>query len=256
MRFQPEPPRRQGPAPPIAGGAAGTLTVAGKVQALTPDELLERPLNEVEQKHAPARLFAAGDLGLVRGGTRVAIVGTRKPSPEGLRRARKLAAALAKQGVTVVSGLAEGIDTAAHLAAIAAGGRTVAVLGTPLDRAYPLQNHQLQQRIMAEHLALSPFPAGSRVLPGNFPYRNRVMALLSDATVIMEAGEASGALYQGWEAIRLGRLLFIPRSVAAAADLTWPQKMLRYGAQVLTDVRSVTSLLPVVPATEPAAVAF
>ena len=156
----------------------------------------------------------------------------------------------------VVSGLAEGIDTATHQAAIAAVGKTVAVLGTPLDRTYPPQNRQLQQRIAAEHLAISPFPPGSRVLPGNFPLRNRVMALLSDATVIMEAGEASGALYQGWEAIRLGRLLFIPRSVATATDLAWPQKMLRYGAQVLTDVRSVTSLLPVVPATEPAAVAF
>jgi DNA processing protein len=223
---------------------------------LTPEALLDRPLNEVEQKNAPARFFAAGDLRLVRGGTRVAIIGTRKASPEGLRRARKLAAALAKEGVIVVSGLADGIDTAAHEAAMAAGGKTVAVLGTPLDRVYPRKNLQLQRRIVAEHLALSPFPSGSRTLPWNFPYRNRVMALISDATVIMEAGESSGALSQGWEAIRLGRLLFIPKSVAGAAHLTWPRKLLRYGAQVLTDVASVTSLLPVEPVTGPAAIAF
>jgi DNA processing protein len=223
---------------------------------LTPQALLDRPLNEVEQQHAPVRFFAAGDLGLVRSGTRVAIVGTRKASPEGLRRARKLAAMLARDGVIVVSGLAEGIDTAAHQATIAAGGKTVAVLGTSLDRAYPQKNLPLQRTIMAEHLALSPFAPGSRVSPGNFPFRNRVMALISDATVIIEASETSGALYQGWEAIRLGRLLFIPKSVAGASDLAWPRKMLRYGAQILTSAASVTSLLPVVPATGPAAVAF
>ena len=214
------------------------------------------PLNDVERKHAPARLFAAGEIDLVKRGTRVSIIGTRRPSPEGLRRARKLAAGLAKEGVIVVSGLAEGIDTAAHQGALAAGGRTIAVLGTPLDVTYPRQNRELQQRIMSQHLALSPFAPGSPVLRGNFPYRNRVMALISDATVIVEAGDASGALSQGWEALRLGRLLFILKSITAVPDLTWPKKMLQYGAQVLTDTRSVLSLLPVEAATGPVAVAF
>ncbi|MBV8201005.1 MAG: DNA-protecting protein DprA [Acidobacteria bacterium] len=214
------------------------------------------PLNDVERKHAPARLFAAGETDLVKRGTRVAIIGARKPSPEGLRRARKLAAELAKAGVIVVSGLAEGIDTAAHQGALAAGGRTIAVLGTPLDVTYPRQNLELQRRIMTEHLALSPFAPGSPVLRGNFPQRNRVMALISDATVIVEAGDASGALSQGWEALRLGRLLFILKSITAAAHLAWPGKMLQYGAQVLTDTRSVLDLLPVEAATGPVAVAF
>jgi len=198
---------------------------------------------EVERQRAPGRLFAAGDVDLVRRGARVSVIGARKPSPEGLRRARRLAAELAREGVIVVSGLAEGIDTAAHGGALAAGGRTVAVLGTPLDVCYPRQNEKLQRRIMTEHLALSPFAPGSPVATKNFPYRNRVMALVSGATVIVEASDTSGALAQGWEAIRLGRLLFILRSIAEAPDLTWPEKILRYGARVLTHTGPLLDLL-------------
>lgn len=226
------------------------------IQEFSPRALLGRPLNEVEQKNAPAQLFAAGDLHLVRGGTRVSIVGARKASAEGLRRARRLAKGLAEEGVIVVSGLAEGIDTAAHLGAMRAGGRTVAVIGTPLDRAYPAKNRELQRAIMAEHLVVSPFAPGTRVYKSNFPYRNRVMALISDATVIVEASETSGSLSQGWEALRLGRLLFILKSIADNPQLAWPKKMVTYGAQILTDTDSVTSLLPVESDTGPAAVAF
>jgi len=228
---------------------------SGGARGHPPAELLG-PLNEVERQHAPERLFAAGDTRLLRAGTRVSIIGARQASPEGLRRARKLAAQLVREGVIVVSGLAEGIDTAAHEAALAAGGRTIAVLGTPLDRTYPQRNRGLQQRIMAEHLALSPFAPGASIVKGNFPHRNRLMALISDATVIVEANDGSGALSQGWEAIRLGRLLFIPKSTASAPHLTWPRKMLDYGAQILTDTRSLTRLLPVEAGAGLAPVAF
>lgn len=221
------------------------MNSARSIQEFTPRGLLGRPLNAVEQKNAPERLFAAGDLNLVRAGTRVSIVGARRASREGLIRARKLAKGLAEEGAIVVSGLAEGIDTAAHLGAMKARGRTIAVIGTPLDRAYPQKNRELQLAIMAEHLAISPFAPGTRVYTSNFPYRNRVMALISDATVIVEASETSGSLSQGWEAIRLGRLLFILKSIADDPRLAWPKKMLAYGAQVLTDTESVTSLLPV-----------
>lgn len=224
-------------------------------RAYFPRELLGT-LNEVEQKNAPDHLWAQGDASLLRHGTRVSIVGARKASPPGLRRARKLAGELAKEGVIVVSGLAEGIDTAAHEGAMAAHGKTIAVLGTPLDRVYPQKNRDLQQRIMADHLAISAFAPGSKVYPSNFPFRNRVMALISDATVIVEASESSGTLHQGWEAIRLGRLLFILKSIVDDPTLEWPKKMLTYGAQVLTETSSITSLLPVAPDTELAAVAF
>ncbi|MBL9170652.1 MAG: DNA-protecting protein DprA [Verrucomicrobiales bacterium] len=201
---------------------------------LSPEQLVG-PLNEVERKFAPKRLFIAGDESLVRDRTRVAIVGSRKASADGLRRARKLAGLLAERGIVVVSGLAEGIDTAAHTACIEKSGRTVAVLGTPLDDAFPKSNASLQERIAAEHLCVTQFPSGSPVQRKNFPMRNRTMALISDATVIIEASESSGSLSQGWEALRLGRALFITKTVAEDPSLKWPAEMLSYGARVLSN---------------------
>jgi hypothetical protein len=122
------------------------------------------------------------DTGILGEGARVSIVGSRKASPEGLRRASKLAGLLAGRGIVIVSGLAEGIDTAAHTAAIHRGGRTIAVLGTPLDQVFPRQNAALQDQIMRDHLAVSQFPAGNPIQRKNFPLRNRTMALISDAT--------------------------------------------------------------------------
>jgi DNA processing protein len=202
--------------------------------AYTPQDLLG-PLNEVEQKHAPKVLFAAGDTSLLEEGARVSIVGSRKASSEGLRRASRLAAALAKQHVVVVSGLAEGIDTAAHTSAINHEGRTIAVIGTPLDQVYPKQNAALQDQIAREHLVISQFPPGTPIRRQNFPLRNRTMALISDATVIIEACDTSGSLHQGWEALRLGRHLFVTKSVADDPGLTWPAEMLDYGARILSD---------------------
>jgi DNA processing protein len=210
-----------------------------------PAELLG-PLNDVETKNAPRVLFAAGDVSLLRTGRRVSIVGSRKASPEGLRTARTLAETLASRGLIVVSGLAEGIDTAAHEGAIAAGGRTIAVLGTSLEEFFPARNRPLQERIMREHLAISQFVPGVPSQPGNFPMRNRTMALISDATVIVEAGEKSGSLHQGWEALRLGRPLFLMSSLLANESLEWPKEMQRYGADslALDDVEHLFELLP------------
>ncbi len=192
------------------------------------------PLNEVERKNAPPTLFAAGDLGLLRLGARVSIIGTRKPTPGGIQRASQLAKALVGRAVIVVSGLAEGIDTAAHQGALKHKGRTIAVLGTPLDQTYPKSNTELQTAIIRGHLALSQFAPGTPARPANFPMRNRTMALISHATVIVEAGEGSGTIHQGWEAIRLGRPLFLMESLLGNKALKWPEEMRSYGAQVLT----------------------
>ena len=163
----------------------------------------------------------------------MAIIGSRAASPEGVARARTLSSELVKGGAIVVSGLAAGIDTAAHIAAIEAGGRTIAVIGTPLDEAYPRENAQLQARIASDHLVVSQFAPGSASGPKNFPIRNRLMALLTDATVIVEAAKKSGTIHQGWEALRLGRLVFLLESLALRPDLKWPAAMIRHGAQVL-----------------------
>jgi DNA processing protein len=201
----------------------------------TPDELLGT-LSEVERRYAPKRLFLAGDASLASEGTRVAIVGSRKASEEALRRSAKLARRLVEAGVTVVSGLALGVDSAAHQAALDAGGRTLAVLGTPLGQTTPARNRELQARIMNQHLAVSQFQEGSKVFPSNFPLRNRTMALLSEATVIVAAEAKSGTESQAWEAIRLGRALFILRSLAVRTDeVPWVEKVLEYGAHVLDE---------------------
>ncbi len=156
----------------------------------------------------------------------VSIVGTREISEEGIKRANRLSRELAANGVVVMSGLAKGVDSVAHRAAIDAGGRTAAVIGTPLDRAYPAENAELQTEIYTHHLLISPFGIGEEVYRSNFPTRNRVMALLSDATVIVEASDTSGTLHQAAECQKNGRWLFIMKSVAEDPRLSWPQKFL------------------------------
>lgn len=172
-------------------------------------------------------LHYAGDLSLLERPT-VAIVGSRAASEAGLRRAQRLARELVEAGVVVVSGLAAGIDTAAHQSAIAAGGRTIAVIGTPLDQVFPAANRRLQEQIHREHLLVSEFSPGARVFKGNFPARNKTMAALTDATAIMEADEGSGTHHQGWECIKLQRWLFIPQSIIESGRFEWTRKYLAY----------------------------
>lgn len=170
-------------------------------------------------------VYIAGDANLLRSPC-VSIVGTREVTDEGWSRARRLARELAANGVVVMSGLARGVDTAALTGAIEAGGRVIGVIGTPLDRAYPAENAELQQEIYSNHLLLSPFAVGQRVYPSNFPTRNRVMAALSDATVIVEAKDTSGTIHQASECQQLGRWLFILRSVIDNPAVTWPKRFL------------------------------
>lgn len=219
------------------------ITEGKKVSSVTPEELLG-PLNDVEQRFAPRLLHVTGDVKHPLPRPRVAIVGSRTASEEGLRAAAQISDLLVRNGVVVVSGLARGIDTAAHKAAIASGGLTVAVLGTPLNRAYPAENYQLQDRIMRDFWAVSQFPYGHRTVPKDFILRNRTMALVSNASIIVEAGESSGSLAQGWEAIRLGRPLYIWKAIFEKKALEWPRKMVEHGAVQLHNPRSVLDYLP------------
>jgi len=212
--------------------------------------------SEKERKHAPDDLFYEGDVSLLLEGRRVAVVGSRKASPEGLRRAKILTKALVAKEITVVSGLAAGIDTVAHKTAIEQEGKTITVLGTPLDVAYPKENSELLETIKTDHLAISQFPEGTEIQRKNFPIRNRTMALISDATIIVEAGENSGTRHQGWEALRLGRMVYLMQNLVDDPELTWPKEMIEYGAQVLTR-ENLSELLDAIPHfTEAAACAY
>ena len=190
---------------------------------------------------APRFLFVVGDLSLL-GRPALAVIGTRKPTEEGARRARKLGYLLSKQGFVVTSGLALGIDEAAHLGALEHGGDTVAVLGTPVDRVYPREHAELQKIISETGALVSQFHPGVRVQRYFFPMRNAVMSGLSLGTVVVEASETSGALIQARKCLQQGRKLFIPQSAVERRDLKWPKMYVERGAHVF---RTIDELLDV-----------
>lgn len=216
------------------------------ISCISVKDLLGRPLNDIEEKYAPNMLYVKGPMKLPLLTPMVSIVGSRKASSNGLTDCRRIAQTLTSRNIVIVSGLAEGIDTSVHLAAMEKGGKTIAVLGTPLDKNYPAKNFKLQQEIMRNHLAISQFEIGRPTRPKNFVLRNRTMALISDATIIVEASNRSGSLHQGWEALRLGRPLFIWKTILKRHDVNWPQEMLQYGALVLDDPADVLESLPTV----------
>ncbi len=166
----------------------------------------------------------------------IAIVGTRTPSSEGLAIAAEVATKLVKDDFTIISGLAAGIDTQAHKSTIEAGGRTVAVLGTPLNRVYPKENNALQEMIATKHLLISQVPfyryskQDYRINRHFFTERNKTMSALTEATLIVEAGETSGSLTQAAAALFQKRKLFIWDTCFKNKKITWPQRFAEQGA--------------------------
>ncbi len=188
-------------------------------------------------------LFTRGDPLLLHSPA-ISIVGTRVPSTAGVRRAQKLAFLLAERGFVVVSGLAKGIDHAAHVGALSVGGRTIAVIGTPLDISYPAENRELQELIARTNLLVSQFPFTHPVRPYTFPMRNYTMSAISLATVIVEAKQGSGALYQAQYALQQGRKLFIMNHLFAEPGLNWPAKFKgKPGVHVLKEVEDLVSVI-------------
>lgn len=193
-------------------------------------------------------LYYTGNLDLLY--TRsIAIVGTRRPSSEGLRRAAKMTKLLLKDGFTIVSGLASGIDTMAHTTAIENGGRTIAVIGTPLNKIYPKENESLQKLIAREHLLISQVPFlrySTQGIKGNrlfFPERNKTMSALTEATVIIEASETSGTLVQARAALQQKRHLFILDSCFHNKEITWPQRFEKQGAIRVREYADIQNVL-------------
>lgn len=179
----------------------------------------------------------------------IAIVGTRKPSTEGVMDARALTEFLVDQKLTIVSGLAEGIDTVAHTSAIRKKGRTIAVIGTPICEAYPAGNSILQETIAKEYLLISQVPVLRYYMQDwklnrfFFPARNVTMSALTDATIIVEAGNTSGTLIQARAAIHQGRKLFILDRCFRNPNLTWPSSYEKKGAIRVRDFAQITESL-------------
>ncbi len=191
----------------------------------------------------PLVLYVKGRLVPGEGATSVAVVGSRAVTPQGAGLARVLARDLATAGLTIVSGLARGTDTAAHKGALAGSGRTVAVLGSGLDRVYPPENAGLANEVARDGAVVSEFPLGTNPAPGLFPRRNRVIAGWGRAVVVVEAGERSGALITARAALEEGREVFAVPGHPSQAGAAGTNQLIRDGAALVRHAGDVAGEL-------------
>ncbi len=222
-------------------------TVVAEALAAAPDTSIvtvtdaNYPFNLRRIYNRPPFLFARGVLA-PEDDRSIAVVGTRQVSADGIEQTSHLATQLALRGVTVISGMAAGVDTAAHEAALAAGGRTVAVMGTGIDRVYPAANRELSHRIAKSGALLSQFWPGSPPRRQNFPLRNVVTSGVAVGTVVIEASSTSGAKMQARLALEHGKRLFLIRSLVLREE--WAQRYAeRRGAAVVATVDDVLAVL-------------
>lgn len=194
-----------------------------------------RGLSERAQAAVPPVVFGVGRTELLGRAGRVAVVGSRAATPAGLGRAGRFARAVVEAGGVVVSGMAEGIDGAAHRAALEARGDTIAVLGTPLDRVSPARHRSLQEDVGREGLLLSQFPAGLATRPYHFLQRNLTLALLSHGVYVAEAGDGSGSQKMAQLALDWGLPVAFAAEWLEQASGVWPQTMLLQGAVPLAE---------------------
>jgi DNA processing protein len=200
------------------------------------------PAPLLELYDPPPYLFVLGDLGLLARPT-VAIVGTRRATAYGERTTDVIATALATAGAGVVSGMARGIDAAAHRAALRARGVTVAVLGTGVDVAYPVAHRSLHRAIVERGLVLSEFPCGSGAAPASFPRRNRIIAALARLTLVIEAGDRSGALITADHAMDLGRDIGAVPGPVDSPQCVGSNRLIQTGAHAVLDSGDALSLM-------------
>jgi DNA processing protein len=211
----------------------------------------EYPRLLLETPNLPPVLYYRGEVDLLENSGEkplVGIVGTRKPSDYGIRWTRQISTALAKNGFTVVSGMAEGIDTETHLATMKAGGRTIAVLGTGVDVIYPPKNRDLYKQILTQGLVVSEYPAKTPPDRKHFPQRNRIIAGLSRAVLVMEAPVKSGALITATYANEYGRDVYALPGRIDDYPSQGCLKLLNQGASlVLKELDQLLTMLGAIP---------
>lgn len=207
-------------------------------------ESAEYPVELLDLAQPPRELYAIGRTSALSR-PRVAIVGTRNSTAYGERITRTLTRALVRGGVSIVSGMARGIDAAAHRTALEEGGNTVAVLGTGVDVPYPV-GHRLLHRTIAEHgIVVSESPPGTRAGPGAFPRRNRIIAALAPVTIVVEAGFRSGALNTASQALELGRVVAAVPGPIDSDQSRGSNQLLRDGAVLIAAPEDALALLGV-----------
>ena len=191
----------------------------------------------------PIGLFYKGKLELAESVT-VAVVGTRHPTPYGIAATERLAGDLANAGIAIVSGMARGIDSTAHKAALAAGGETIAVFGCGVDLIYPQENRKLYNDIAEKGLMISEFPMGSPAFPQNFPIRNRIISGMSCGVLIVEGAQYSGSTITARLALDHGREVYaVPGNITS--KMSWaPNLLIKQGAKLIQDWNDVFNDLP------------
>lgn len=231
-----------------AGAAVATLERVGAV-ALTPDDLAY-PAAFARIPDPPFLLFAVGRLDLLSS-VGVGIVGTREPTPYGRRIAARLSGELCRAGYTIVSGMAKGIDAAAHAAALDAEGGTIGVLGHGIDQMYPAENRGLFERVRQGGVLISELPPGEEPRAGNFPRRNRLIAALSEGVLVVEMGARSGAQHTVSYALQQGKEVFAVPGPIGSPTSEGTNQMLKEGARLVTSVDDILEELRGVGIVEP-----
>lgn len=196
------------------------------------------PVRLAEIYDPPLLLFVRGQL-CEQDEHCVAVVGTRRPSPYGVHMAEQFGRELASRGITVVSGMAGGIDAAAHRGALEAGGRTIAILGNGVDVVYPRENQMLMNEIISHGCVMSQFPMGTKPSKGHFPYRNRLISGISLGTLIVEGPLTSGALITARHAAEQGREVFAVPGQAGNKNSEGPHALIREGAKLVERVEDI-----------------
>ncbi|MBN1779532.1 DNA-processing protein DprA [bacterium] len=192
----------------------------------------------------PVLLYVKGNAESLSDDRCVAVVGTRGPTAYGRRMAEMLAGELADRGIIVVSGMARGIDTCAHRASLEHGYRTWGILGCGLNVVYPPENSRLYEQVQRDGLLVTEFPLGEQPLADHFPRRNRIISGLCLGTVVIEAGERSGALITAYMALEQGREVFAVPGQAGQKMSRGPHRLIREGAKLVENVQDILEEIP------------
>src|SRR5579871_1340353 len=217
------------------------MAESGTVAVTIGDPRYPQPLREIFDP--PILLFARGRVELLQS-LSIGVVGTRRPTPYGVAVAERLSADLAHAGLTIVSGMARGIDTAAHRGTLSVGGDTVAVLGCGVDVVYPSENRKMMTEIAARGLIISEFIMGATAFPQNFPIRNRIISGMSLGVLVVEGAQYSGSAITAKLAMDQGREVFaVPGNITS--KLSWgPNLLIKQGAKLVQDWNDVIVDLP------------
>ncbi len=203
----------------------------------------EYPQSLLQIYDPPVMLYVRGDTETLNSPS-LSIVGTRRPTVYGTQMAERMGRDLASRGLTIVSGLARGIDAIAHQGATAAGGRAIGVLGTGIDVCYPKENKKLYEKVLERGAIISEFPTGSHPAPENFPVRNRIIAGMPLGVVIVEGKQYSGSLITARLAMEFGREVFgVPGNVTQEVSFA-PNLLIKQGAKLVTNAEDVIEELP------------